>query len=175
MTPVDRQLPGRDRRAVRHPGPSGRPRADGSRHVVVVGGGIAGLAAATVLAEAGVRVTLLEATDRLGGRVAAWQLPDGRTMSRGFHAFFRQYYNLRALLKRVDPRLDFLRPIEDYPLQRPDGMRDSFAGLPTTPPWSVLRFVMRSPAFTLRSLSRVNVPAASVPESPGAPSVQDGT
>ncbi|WP_022909259.1 FAD-dependent oxidoreductase [Aestuariimicrobium kwangyangense] len=160
MSSVDRQLPGRDRRAVRHPGPSGSPRADGSRHVVVVGGGIAGLAAATVLAEAGVGVTLLEATDRLGGRVAAWRLPDGRTMSRGFHAFFRQYYNLRALLKRVDPRLDFLRPIEDYPLQRPDGMRDSFAGLPTTPPWSVLRFVMRSPAFTLRSLSRVNLPAA---------------
>ena len=26
-------------------------------------------------------------------------------MSRGFHAFFRQYYNLRALLRRVDPAL----------------------------------------------------------------------
>ena len=25
-------------------------------------------------------------------------------MNRGFHAFFRQYYNLRALLRRVDPR-----------------------------------------------------------------------
>lgn len=160
MTPVRRDIPGRDRRAVLHPARPGAPRADGSQHVVVVGGGIAGLAAATVLAEAGVRVTLVEATDRLGGRVAAWRLPDGRTMSRGFHAFFRQYYNLRALLKRVDPQLGFLRPIEDYPLQRPDGMRDSFAGLPTTPPWSVLRFVMRSPAFTLRSLSRVNVPAA---------------
>ena len=24
-------------------------------------------------------------------------------MSRGFHAFFRQYYNLRALLRRADP------------------------------------------------------------------------
>ena len=24
-------------------------------------------------------------------------------MNRGFHAFFRQYYNLRALLRRVDP------------------------------------------------------------------------
>ena len=38
-------------------------------HVVVVGGGIAGLAAAHRLVAAGVRVTLLEATDRLGGKL----------------------------------------------------------------------------------------------------------
>ncbi len=84
-------LPGRDRRAVLHPAPGGAGRLDSDRHVLVVGGGIAGLAAATVLAERGVRVTLAEATDRPGGRVAAWPLADGRTMSRGFHAFFRQY------------------------------------------------------------------------------------
>ena len=24
-------------------------------------------------------------------------------MNRGFHAFFRQYYNLRDLLRRIDP------------------------------------------------------------------------
>ena len=32
-------------------------------------------------------------------------------MSRGFHAFFRQYYNLRALLRRVDPDLQSLVPV----------------------------------------------------------------
>ena len=38
-------------------------------------------------------------------------------MSRGFHAFFRQYYNLRGLLRRVDPALERLTPlIADYPL-----------------------------------------------------------
>lgn len=125
-----------------------------------MGGGIAGLAAATGLAERGVRVTLLEASDRLGGRVASWGLGDGRTMSRGFHAFFRQYYNLRALLKRADPDLTRLIPVTDYPLQRPDGLRDSFVGLPRTPPLSVAAFVARSPAFTWRSLAKVNVPAA---------------
>ncbi len=160
MTTRPIPLPGRDRHAVRHPGVGGAERVGDGRHVLVVGGGIAGLAAATILAERGVRVTLAEASDRLGGRVAAWPLGDGRTMSRGFHAFFRQYYNLRALLARVDPRLGFLTPVADYPLQRPDGLRDSFAGLPTTPPWSVLRFVLRSPSFTLASLARVNVPAA---------------
>jgi len=37
--------------------------------VVVVGGGVAGLAAATRLASAGRAVTVLEARSRLGGRV----------------------------------------------------------------------------------------------------------
>lgn len=153
-------LPGRDRRAVRHPAPKGRYRLTEARHVVVIGGGIAGLAAATVLAERGARVTLLEAGERLGGRVAAWPLGDGRTMSRGFHAFFRQYYNLRGLLKRADPDLDRLIPVDDYPLQRPDGLRDSFTHLPKTPPWSILGFVLQSPTFPVRALADVNLSAA---------------
>ena len=153
-----RELPGRDKRAVRHPAPEGAGSV--ARTAGVVGGGIAGIAAAVGLAERGVKVTLYEAGDRLGGRVAAWPLGDGRTMSRGFHAFFRQYYNLRGLLKRLDPDLGFLVPIEDYPLQRPDGMRDSFTGLTPTPPWSVMQFVLRSPAFTPRTFVKVNVPAA---------------
>jgi isorenieratene synthase len=128
--------------------------------VIVVGGGIAGLAAAAVLAERGARVTVLEAEPQLGGRVRAWPLPDGRTMSRGFHAFFRQYYNLRALLRRADPNLDRLLPITDYPLTRPDGITDSFTGLPLTPPWSIIGFVLASPTFTLTDLPKVDLPSA---------------
>jgi carotenoid phi-ring synthase / carotenoid chi-ring synthase len=128
--------------------------------VLVVGGGIAGLAAATVLSERGVAVTLMEAGDRLGGRVSAWPLPDGRTMSRGFHAFFRQYYNLRSLLRRVDPRLAMLRPVSDYPLQLADGPTDSFAELPLLPPLNLIGFVRRSPSFRVRDLADVDVRAA---------------
>ncbi|MEE1756528.1 protoporphyrinogen oxidase [Streptomyces sp. SP18CS02] len=43
-------------------------------HVVVIGGGIAGLAAAHRLLAAGRRVTLLEATDRLGGKLHAGEI-----------------------------------------------------------------------------------------------------
>ncbi|MFF8290142.1 protoporphyrinogen oxidase [Streptomyces sp. NPDC016309] len=45
-----------------------------SGHVVVIGGGIAGLAAAHRLSTAGQRVTLLEATTRLGGKLHAGEI-----------------------------------------------------------------------------------------------------
>lgn len=156
--------PGRDRRATLHRAPTPAAAARPLNSAVVVGGGIAGLAAATGLAERGVPVTLLEATDRLGGRVAAWPttLTDGSqvTMSRGFHAFFRQYYTLRALLRRADPTLAALTPVADYPLLAGDGTRDSFARIPRTPPWSVLGFVVTSPSFTWRELARVHLRSA---------------
>ena len=40
-------------------------------HVGIVGAGLAGLRCAEVLAEAEIRVTLIEARDRLGGRVSS--------------------------------------------------------------------------------------------------------
>ncbi|HET7398659.1 MAG TPA: FAD-dependent oxidoreductase [Intrasporangium sp.] len=135
------------------------------RHgVVVVGGGIAGLAAATGLAERGVPVTLVEREATLGGRVRSWPvtLPDGHgaTMSRGFHAFFRQYYNLRALLRRGDPGLERLVAVPDYPLRLAGGPTDSFARIPRTPPLSIAAFVARSPSFPLSALRSVDVGAA---------------
>ncbi len=160
MTPVRRRFhPGHDPRAVRHPAEPPRTGADPDvpRSVVVAGGGIAGLAAATVLAERGVRVTLVEREQTLGGRVRSWPTADGRTMSRGFHAFFRQYYTLRALLRRTDPTLSRLVPVPDYPLQLAGGHRDSFARIPRTPPLGMMAFVARSPSFTLRDLMRVDV------------------
>ncbi len=154
--------------------PSGRPHVSPGRDrtdhgaaapsAVVVGGGIAGLAAACGLVERGVRVTVLEREAQLGGRVRSWPitLADGSSasMSRGFHAFFRQYYNLRALLRRADPLLLALQPVEDYPLVRAGGHADSFARIPRTPPWNLAAFVLRSPSFPLRALRRVDVAAA---------------
>ncbi len=153
-----------------HPPPAPVTPADAARspaperHVVVVGGGIAGLTAALGLAERGVRVTVLEREARLGGRVRSWpvELADGERgeMSRGFHAFFRQYYNLRAVLRRTDPTLERLRPLDDYPLVREGGGHDSFASIPRTPPWNLAAFVARSPSFDLAGLAGVDVEAA---------------
>ncbi|WP_329171620.1 FAD-dependent oxidoreductase [Streptomyces sp. NBC_01477] len=158
---------GRDRRAAVIAAPAGRDRFPGQAPAVaVVGGGIAGLAAATLLAERGAHVTLHEREESLGGRLAGWptKLADGTTatMSRGFHAFFRQYYNLRGLLRRVDPGLDALTKLPDYPLRHSAGLCDSFARVPRTPPLSGLGFVALSPTFGWRDLIRMN-PRAALP------------
>lgn len=155
----------RDRRRRRHPAPQGSPTvAAAAPRVVVAGGGIAGLAAATGLAERGVAVELFERAPYLGGRVGGWTttLPDGtRTgMSRGFHAFFRQYYNLHALLRRADPQLAGLLALPDYPLVDAHGRVDSFLRVPRTPPWNALAFVARSPTFAVRDVPRLNARAA---------------
>jgi len=161
----------KDSRAVTHPAVQGRPDASGLPRVprvVVVGGGIAGLAAACGLAERGVAVDVLEREDVLGGRVAGWTEqfdgsdPAGPELAnnRGFHAFFRQYYNLRSLLRRSDPILSRLRAVEDYPLVDGQGRQDTFRGLPQSPPWNALMFALRSPTFRLRDLIRIDAKSA---------------
>lgn len=158
---------GRDRRARILPARPGTSRVRGTPPTVaVVGAGIAGLAAATALAERGVAVTLYEKRPYLGGRVGGWpvELRDGTTatMSRGFHAFFRQYYNLRGLLRRTDPGLERLTGLPDYPLRHATGLRDSFRHVPRTPPLSALGFVALSPSFRLADLRAMD-PRAALP------------
>jgi carotenoid phi-ring synthase / carotenoid chi-ring synthase len=156
-----------DPRRAAHPAPPGASDAGllaRRPHAVVVGGGIAGLAAATGLAERGVTVDVVERESYLGGRVGGWtdDLGDGTrvAMNRGFHAFFRQYYNLRELLRRIDANLSMLTAVDDYPLVDGHGRRDTFRGLPQTPPLNALAFVLRSPTFRLRDLARLNARAA---------------
>lgn len=158
---------GRDRRAAVILPVPGRDRFTGDApRTAVIGGGIAGLAAATALAERGARVTLYERETSLGGRLRGWRtgLTDGSdaTMSRGFHAFFRQYYNLRGLLRRTDPALAALTPLPDYPLRHSGGLTDSFAHVPRTPPWSALGFAALSPTFGWRDLAAMD-PRAALP------------
>jgi isorenieratene synthase len=153
-----------------HPETLVLPRARGAARVqratsaVVVGGGIAGIAAATVLLERGVRVTLLEREPELGGRAGSFaeRLPDGALMQmeRGFHGFFRQYYTLRALLRRVDPELSMLRALDDYPVLGPDGMVQSFRDLPRRTPLQVVALAARTPYLRARDLLAVNGAAA---------------
>ena len=62
------------------------------KHVVVIGGGFAGLAAAVDLAQRGVQVTVLEGRGRLGGRAFSFtDRPSGAVVDNGQHAMMGCY------------------------------------------------------------------------------------
>ena len=118
--------------------------------VVVVGGGLAGIAAALELADAGAEVTLVEVRPRLGG--AAYSVSrEGLEMDNGQHVFLRCCTAYRGLLERlgstqkvsVQPRLRIpvLRPgHEPYVLRRG----------PLPPPLHLAHALLRYPHLTLR-------------------------
>lgn len=70
-----------------------------STDVIVVGGGIAGLAAARAIVRAGHSVTLIEQDDQLGGRVRT-DAVDGFLLDRGFQVLLSSYKQLNQELAR---------------------------------------------------------------------------
>jgi len=73
--------------------------------VVVVGGGVAGLAAASALAEQGCVVTLLEAAPALGGRARSFvDRRTGDAVDNGQHALMGCYHEFLTLLARIGRR-----------------------------------------------------------------------
>ncbi|HYN95210.1 MAG TPA: NAD(P)/FAD-dependent oxidoreductase [Pilimelia sp.] len=76
---------------------------------VIVGGGLAGLAAARRLDSAGVDWLLVEAGDRLGGRVAT-DVQDGFRLDRGFQVLNTAYPRLTALTDLAELDLRFFTP-----------------------------------------------------------------
>jgi squalene-associated FAD-dependent desaturase len=70
------------------------------RHVVVVGGGLAGITASIALREAGFEVTLLEARQRLGGAASSYRRGD-LVIDNGQHVFLRCCTSYRELLSRL--------------------------------------------------------------------------
>lgn len=104
-------------------------------HVVVVGGGLAGLVAARRLAESGAEVELFERDERVGGRVRS-RAVEGFTLDRGFQVLFTGYpaarreLDLDALdLRAFAPGATIAKPNHRSTLADPRG--DPGAALPT--------------------------------------------
>lgn len=78
----------------------GLPATDGPRrHIVIVGAGIAGLTAGMLLKEAGHKVTILEARNRLGGRIYTYRGFAGKMYGEfGAMRFPRQHHLAQHLI-----------------------------------------------------------------------------
>jgi squalene-associated FAD-dependent desaturase len=72
-----------------------------SKNVIVIGGGLAGLAAGVALAEAGCRVRLFEQRPYLGGRATSYALPNGEHVDNCQHVTLGCCTNLEDFYKRV--------------------------------------------------------------------------
>jgi 15-cis-phytoene desaturase len=69
--------------------------------VAIAGAGLAGLACAKYLSEAGHTPLVVEARDVLGGKVAAWQDEEGDWYETGLHIFFGAYPNMLQLFAEL--------------------------------------------------------------------------
>ncbi|HUC99522.1 MAG TPA: FAD-dependent oxidoreductase, partial [Candidatus Polarisedimenticolaceae bacterium] len=127
--------------AINQPDPNRPISVASPERVAVVGGGLAGIAAASLLAERGFKVTLFERNHYLGGKVGCWDVSfeDGNSIriDHGFHAFFRQYYNLRSFMEKIGAT-EHLRTIADYLVLAKDRKPFSFKNVETTPVLNIL-------------------------------------
>ncbi|MDB5305076.1 MAG: Carotene 7,8-desaturase [Phycisphaerales bacterium] len=88
--------------AVVQPSIANVHRADHATRVIVVGGGLAGMAAAIALETAGVSVTLLEARKGLGGRASSFDDPQtGETLDNCQHVLLGCCTNLLDFYRRL--------------------------------------------------------------------------
>lgn len=96
------------------------------KDAVVVGGGLAGITAALALADAGVRVTLIEGRPRLGGLAFSFQRGD-LVVDNGQHVYLRCCTAYRWFLDRIEGTA--LAPLQDrldvpvIDVERPEGRR----------------------------------------------------
>jgi hydroxysqualene dehydroxylase len=91
------------------------------RRIVVVGGGLAGIASALDCARAGASVTVLESRGRLGGAAYSF-VRDGIVADNGQHVFLRCCTAYRELLERIGARdLVTLQPRLSIPVLAPGG------------------------------------------------------
>ena len=130
---------------------------------VVVGGGIAGLTAALELAEAGVAVAVVEASDRFGGKIATSRV-DGFVVEAGADSFLSTKPAGLALAERlgISDRLVNSKTEDRRTFVWSRGqLRELPEGLVLGSParaWSLLRSGLLSPAGAARLVGDVAVP-----------------
>lgn len=73
-----------------------------NRPIVILGGGVSGLAAALTFLEHGEKVIIIEKGDRLGGAARSIAIPENRTISAGYHQVVGTDLELIRFLKNLN-------------------------------------------------------------------------
>jgi hypothetical protein len=115
--------------------------------VIVVGAGLAGLRCAGLLVDAGLDVRLIEASDRIGGRVAT-DIVDGYTIDRGFQLLNPAY---PALARALDLAMLDLRSFRPGVILKKDGTERILAD-PRRSPRGTLSTLVHLPGSRLQQL-----------------------
>jgi 15-cis-phytoene desaturase len=114
--------------------------------VAIAGAGLAGLACAKYLVDAGHTPIVLESRDVLGGLVAAWKDEDGDWYETGLHAFFGAYPNMLQLLKElgIEDRLQWKQHTLIFNQPEKPGVLSRF-DVPDIPaPFNVIVSILRN-------------------------------
>ncbi len=113
--------------------------------VIVIGGGFAGLSAATALAEQGVRVMVVEARPTLGGRATAFTDPaTGERVDNGQHVLVGGYHETFSFLRRLNTAKDvYVQPDLHIEVIDRSGRGSSLRCPPLPPPLHLLGGVIR--------------------------------
>ncbi|MFO7694018.1 MAG: hydroxysqualene dehydroxylase HpnE [Vicinamibacterales bacterium] len=115
-------------------------RTRGRADVIVIGGGVAGLAAATRLAERGARVAVVEARPHLGGRASSFVDPaTGETVDNGQHILMGCYRETFAFLRRTGAMAGVrVQPSLSVPSIDAAGRHSVLSCPPLPAPWHLL-------------------------------------
>jgi squalene-associated FAD-dependent desaturase len=114
-----------------------------SQRVVIIGGGLAGLAAAEALSAQGLTVTLLESRPRLGGRASSFEdKTTGTTIDNCQHVSLGCCTNFRTFCERTG-LAGALRTERELTFIAHDGRQNRFAADPLPAPFHLLRALGR--------------------------------
>src|SRR5580698_2580325 len=117
--------------------------------VTVVGGGVAGLAAASALADSGYDVRLIERRPYVGGRASSYEHPGtGEIIDNSQHLLFGCCTNLIDLYKRIGA-LGKIKWFDDITMIEPGGRRSVLRPLPFPAPMHAGLSFMRAHAFSV--------------------------
>jgi zeta-carotene desaturase len=120
----------------------------GLRSVTVIGGGLAGLAAACALAGAGYQVRLLEKRRYLGGRASSYEHPGtGEVIDNCQHVLLGNCVNLIDLYRRLDVS-DAIRWFDRLTFVEPGGRRSILEPSFLPAPFHDLPAFVRASAFS---------------------------